>query len=166
MTNTSLSVTSKKTRFGTMASLLSILVVGYLMVPDVTWAKGKKDFVLETSKNDFATTVQKLQKAVSAQKVVLLKDYDVQMMVKMVGVKSKQSMTYAIFHPRYGKVLYENDPDAFAAVPLSIIVQERGSKVVVGYMKPSAVFSEYDVPKKTKNELDNILESIVSSATG
>ena len=166
MTNTSLSVTSKKTRFGTMAGLMSILVVGFLMVPDVAWAKGKKDFVLKTSKSDFATTVRKLQKAVSSQKLALLKEYNVQMMVKMVGVKSKQSKTFAIFHPRYGKVLYENDADAFAATPLSIIVQERGSKVVVGYMKPSAVFSEYDVPKKTKNELDKLLENIVSGATG
>ena len=163
MTNTS---TNKKTRLGVLAGFLTILMIGYLAVPDVALAKGKKGFVLTTSRNDFATTVQKLQKAVSAHKLVLLKDYNVQMMVKMVGVKSKQSMTFAIFHPRYGKVLYENDPDAFAATPFRIIIQERGNKVVVGYMKPSAVFSEYDVPKKTKNELDDVFKGIVSGATG
>ncbi len=159
-------ITHKKWRLSVLTGLLPILMVGYVMVPDVAMAKEKKGFVLETSRNDFATTVQKLQQAVSAQKLVLLKDYNVQMMIKMVGVKSKQSMTFAIFHPRYGKVIYENDPNAFAAVPLQIIVQERGNKVVVGYKKPSAVFSDYDVPKKTKKELDNILENIVKSATG
>ncbi len=159
-------ITHKNWRLSVLRGLLTILMAGYLMVPDVALAKGKNGFVLETSRNDFATTVQKLQQAVSAQKLVLLKDYNVQMMIKMVGVKSKQSMTFAIFHPRYGKVIYENDPDAFAAVPLQIIVQERGKKVVVGYKKPSEVFSDYDVPKKTKKELDKLLENIVKSATG
>lgn len=163
MANKPSNLTREKIRYGVLAGLLTMLVAAYVMIPDVAWAKGKKDFVLKTSKNDFATTVENLKKGVAAQKLVLLKDYNVQMMVKMVGVKADEAVTFAIFHPRYGKVLYEDDPDAFAVTPLRIIVQQRGKKVVVGYVKPSAIYAPFDVPKKTTKELDDLFAEIVST---
>ena len=165
MMNNALNIAGSRSSFTIIASLLTLLIAGYLVVPDAALAGGGKNFVQKESKNNFATTVQKLKKAVSAQKLALLKDYNTQMMLKMVGVKSSKGMTFAIFHPRYGKVLNENDPNAFSAVPLRIIIQERGGKVIVGYMKPSAVFADFDIPNKTKKELDGLFEQILNKAT-
>lgn len=165
MTSQTMNITREKARLGAIAGLFTVLLMGSMMLPTVTLAGGKGDRVQKTSKHDFATTVQELKKAVSAQNLVILKDYNVQMMVKMVGVKADPATTLAVFHPRYGKVLYENDKDAFEMVPIRIIVQQRGKKVIVGYQKPSAIFSGYDVPKKTAQELDRLFEGIVNSIT-
>ena len=81
----------------------------------------------------------------------------------MVGVKADPAITLAIFHPRYGTVLYANDKDAFEMLPIRIIVQQRGKKVIVGYQKPASLFSGYDLPKKTVQELDGLFEGIVNS---
>ena len=165
MKNNALNIPGRRSSLIIMVGLLSLLIAGYLAVPNSALAGGGKNFVQKESKNNFATTVQKLKKEVSAQKLALLKDYNTQMMLKMVGVKSSKGMTFAIFHPRYGKVLNENDPNAFSAVPLRIIIQERGGKVIVGYMKPSAIFADYDIPNKTKKELDGLFEKILNKAT-
>ena len=165
MTYQVLNITREKAPSGAVAGLFAVLLVGSMMLPTVTVAGGRGDHVQNTSKRDFATTVQELKKAVSAQNLVLLKDYNVQMMVKMVGAKADQAITFAIFHPRYGKVLYESDPDAFAVTPLRIFVQERGKKVLVGYIKPSAVYANFDVPNRTTKELDALFEKIVDGLT-
>ena len=117
------------------------------------------------SKHDFNTTVTNIKKQTAANKLVLLKEYNVQMMLKMVGVNAEKSMTMAIFHPRYGKVIYANDKNAMSATPLRLIVQERGGEVIVGYIRPSAIFANFDLPKSFTDELDTLLGSVVKNAT-
>ena len=122
-------------------------------------------FVSIKSKHDFNTTVTNIKKQTAANKLVLLKEYNVQMMLKMVGVNAEKSMTMAIFHPRYGKVIYANDKNAMSATPLRLIVQERGGDVIVGYIRPSAIFANFDLPKSMTDELDTLLGSVVKNAT-
>lgn len=122
-------------------------------------------FVSVTSKYKFSTTVKRLQRQIAAHKLVMLKKYNVQAMLKMVGVKSGKALTLAIFHPRYGKVIFANDKNATSAAPLRMSVQERGGKVIVGYIRPSAVFANFNVPRSFKKELDGLFESIVKKAT-
>ena len=122
-------------------------------------------FVSIKSKYDFNTTVTNIKKQTAANKLVLLKEYNVQMMLKMVGVNAEKSMTMAIFHPRYGKVIYANDKNAMSATPLRLIVQERGGDVIVAYIRPSAIFANFDLPKSMTDELDTLLGSVVKNAT-
>ncbi|MCH7615085.1 MAG: DUF302 domain-containing protein [Nitrospinae bacterium] len=122
-------------------------------------------FVSIKSKHDFNTTVTNIKKQTAANKLVLLKEYNVQMMLKMVGVNAEKSMTMAIFHPRYGKVIYANDKNAMSATPLRLIVQERGGDVIVAYIRPSAIFANFDLPKSMTDELDTLLGSVVKNAT-
>lgn len=80
------------------------------------------------SASSFDKTVQKIKKGITANRLVLLKELDHQQMVKMVGVNAKKSKSFEVFHPRYGKKIHANDLSAFIAVPIRIMVQERGQK--------------------------------------
>ncbi len=140
-----------------------VLVLGQISAPSVSAAQDS--FVSTMSKHNFNNTVKKLQKQISAHKLAMLKKYNVQTMLKMVGVKSDKALTIAVFHPRYGKVIFANDKNAMSAAPLRMIVQERDGKVFVGYIRPSAVFAGFNVPDKFKKELDGLFDSIVKKAT-
>lgn len=122
-------------------------------------------FLSKTSKYDFNKTVKKLQKQIAAHRLAMLKKYNVQAMLKMVGVKSDKALTIAVFHPRYGKVIFASDKNAMAAAPLRMIVREQDGKVIVGYIRPSLVFANFNVPDSFKKELDGLFESIVNKAT-
>lgn len=146
-----------------LASGIFVIAIILFTIP---FAEAAKDsFLSVTSKHSFNKTVTNIKKQISAHKLALLKEYNVQSMLKMVGVKSEKSLTLATFHPRYGKIIYANDKNAASAVPLRLVVQERGGKVIVGYIRPSEVFANFDVPQSFKTELDTLLASIVANAT-
>lgn len=129
-------------------------------------AGGKEAAIVKlTSSNDFFTTVTKLQSAIAANNLVLLKEYNIQAMMKMVNKSIESNMTYQTFHPRYGKILIESDPDAFVSTPLSFVVRQAGSKVELLYRKPSDVYRMFAVPSSLTGELDRIFNDIATVAT-
>ena len=148
----------------TLSALFTFFIF-ILAVGAAGTAKADDSFITVKSKHDFNTTVTNIKKQTAANKLVLLKEYNVQMMLKMVGVNAEKSMTMAIFHPRYGKVIYANDKNAMSATPLRLIVQERGGDVIVAYIRPSAIFANFDLPKSMTDELDTLLGSVVKNAT-
>ena len=146
-------------------NLLITAAIVAILAMSVSAVAAQSEFISKRSPHDFATTVANVKKQIAANKLVLLKEYNVQMMLKMVGVTSGRSVTMATFHPRYGKVIYENDMSAAAAAPLRIVVQERDDGVIVGYVPASVVFASFDVPSSLTGELDTLLASILEGAT-
>lgn len=122
------------------------------------------DMVTVTAKGDFNATVTELKKAITANKLVLIKDIPFQQMLKMAGVNSEPVISFEIFHPRYGKVIYENDKNAFIVVPLRIVVHEKDGKVELSYRKPSAAFAGYSGLSQMAGELDQLFSNVVKSA--
>ncbi len=143
----------------------TLFIFALAQFTSVSAEAAQDSFVSVTSKYKFDATVKNLQKQIAAHKMAMLKKYNVQAMLKMVGVKSEKSLTLAVFHPRYGKVIFANDKNAMSAAPLRMSVQERGGKVMVGYIRPSVVFANFNVPDGFKKELDDIFDSIVKKAT-
>ncbi len=150
-----------------LAAALWTLTVGLTGLFTLQGSVAAQDtFVSVKSKHDFGTTLTNVKKQIAANKLALLKVYNVQTMLKMVGVNAENAVTLATFHPRYGKVIFANDRNAMSAAPLRLIVQQRGDDVVVAYIPASAVFAQFDVPDSLKQELDALLKAIVSNATG
>jgi len=116
------------------------------------------------SASSFDQTVQKIKKGITANRLVLLKELDHQQMVKMVGVNAKKSKSFEVFHPRYGKKIHANDLSAFIAVPIRIMVQERGRKVVVSYQEPSALLAPYKGLGGLGKDLNKLFAQIVDGA--
>ncbi len=111
---------------------LSLLTHPALAAPD--------NMVTATAKGSFENTVTKLKKAITASKLVVVKVVPYSKMIGMVGVKAEKTVGLEIFHPRYGKVLYETNKDAMIEAPLRILVRDQGGgTVMIRYRKPSAV---------------------------
>lgn len=122
------------------------------------------DMVTVTAKGNFDATVTELKKAITANQLALIKEIPFQQMLGMAGVKSEPLMSFEIFHPRYGKAIYENDKKAFIVVPLRIVVHEQGGKVVLSYRKPSAAFAGYSGLSKMATELDGVFGNVAKAA--
>lgn len=142
-----------------LASSFLILVVG-----QTTAEAGVSGLVEATSHSGFDQTVQHLKRAVASNGLMIITTQDQQMMLKMVGVHAHKSVGFEVFHPRFGKVIYANDPTAYLAVPLRILVQKQGSKVEVIYLKPSVVLGEYNGLGDLGQQLDGVFERIEKEA--
>lgn len=147
-------------------SRISTLIFGVLLMALTTGQALAAPGVVEvTSANDFEQTVQKLKGAISANKLAMLKDFNHQMMVKMVGVHADKSMSFEVFHPRYGKVINAKDRAAFMVAPIRILVQQDGDKVIVRYQQASVLLAPYSGLGDLGTELDTLFASVVDAAT-
>ena len=150
-----------------LSNPLANLSAAALLIASLTLASLPKVFAAEdvvtaTTAESFDKTVTNLKRAITKHKLVIVKEVPFQQMLAMVGVKSEKIMGFEIFHPRYGKVVYENDPAAFKDAPLRILVTATGDEVSLQYRKPSVVFAPYSGLADLGNELDEIFADIVS----
>lgn len=127
-------------------------------------AGAAEDAVQATVNGPFDKVVTNLKKQITAKQLVIVKEVPYQQMIAMVGVKSEPMMGFEIFHPRYGKVLYEKDVTAFKEAPLRIVVRAKGDKVILEYRKPSAIFAPYSGLSDMGKELDTVFAAIVDGA--
>lgn len=118
-----------------------------------------------TSHSGFDQTVQHLKKAIATNGLMIVGKQDYKMMLGMVGVHADKAMGFHIFHPKFGKTIYENNPTGFEMVPLHVVVLKRGSKVVVIYQKPSAVFQGLSGLTDLGEKLNGVLARIAKEAT-
>jgi len=124
-------------------------------------ATAAEDIVQTTVSGPFDKVVTNLKREITGHQLVIVKEVPYQQMVKMVGVNAEPIMGFEIFHPRYGKVLYETDVSAFIDAPLRILVRSSSDEVVLEYRKPSAVFASYSGLSELGKDLDQVFASIV-----
>ena len=145
----------------TNAVSLILLVTGLILLP-VERIFAAEDTVTQTVSGPFDKVVTNLKRQITGHKLVIVKVVPFQKMLAMVGLKTEKIMSFEIFHPRYGKVLYQNNPAAMKEAPLRILVREAGSDVTLEYRKPSAVFASYSGLDDLRNELDQVFADIVA----
>lgn len=154
-------VHGNRSSLGLLGTVLAMVFFAVSLRP--AFAAGD-DMVTVTAKGNFDATVTGLRTAITANQLILVKEVPFQQMLSMVGVKSEPLMSFEIFHPRYGKAIYENDKNAFIVAPLRIVVREQGGKVVLSYRKPSAAFAGYSGLSSMSAELDQLFDKVVKSA--
>ncbi len=147
----------RRTTFGLAATLAVLAIVSLSSGVDAA-AEG---MVSRTAKGSFESTVTKLKKAVTANKLVIVKQVPFTQMLGMVGVKAEKMIGFEIFHPRFGKVLYANDKNAFIEAPLRIFLRDKGGEIMILYRKPSALFAGYSGLSGLGKQLDKVFADIV-----
>lgn len=140
-----------------------VLVVVALAAPSRLALAASDNMVTTTAKGTFENTITKLKKAITASKLVIVKQVPYSQMIAMVGVKAEKTVGLEVFHPRYGKVIYQTNKDAMIEVPLRILVRDQGGEVMIRYRKPSAVFASYSGLSSLGQELDTVFDKIVTS---
>jgi uncharacterized protein (DUF302 family) len=138
-----------------------ILSAGLTSVP-VRDAAAQNDVVTKSLSAPFDKVATKLKRQIAAHKLVIVKEVPYQQMVAMVGLKTGAARGFEIFHPRYGKVIFQKDPNAMIDVPLRIVLRKEGGKVLLQYRKPSATFAPYSSLSGLGKELDTVFASIVN----
>ncbi len=139
---------------------LAVLMIALASVGSNAASEG---IVMKSAKGSFENTVTKLKKAITANKLVIVKEVPFTKMLGMVGVRAEKMSGFEIFHPRYGKVLYANDKNAFLEAPLRILLRDKGGKVMIRYRKPSVVFAGYSGLSDLGSQLDKVFAKIVGS---
>ena len=119
--------------------------------------------VMVRSQHDFNGTVSRLKQAISGQNMMVVAEADMQQMLAMVGTQTQGMLTIEFFHPRYGKVVYENNRMAGIEAPLRLVVMEGDMGTMVSYNRPSFVFGKYRGLEALGEELDTVVEEIVAS---
>lgn len=119
--------------------------------------------VMIPSKFDFNQTVSRLKQAVGDQNLMVVTDVDHQAMLSMAGVTTKGMLTIEFFHPRYGKVMFENNRAAGIEIPLRLVVMEGDMGTMVSYNKPSHIFGKYRGLETLGSDLDGVLERIIGA---
>ena len=141
-------------------AIVMVLSIATLM-GSTKFAAAAEDSVQTTVNGPFDTVVTKLKREITAHKLVIVKEVPFQMMLGMVGVNADPMIGFEIFHPRYGKVVYNEDVSAFKDVPLRILVRASSDKVLLEYRMPSAVFAPYSGLGELGQELDLVFADIV-----
>ena len=142
--------------------LAVLLLIGGLTLASTQSAQAAEDTVTQTVSGPFDKVVTNLKRAITGKKLVIVKEVPFQQMLAMVGLKTEKIKSFEIFHPRYGKVLYQTNPAAMKEAPLRIVVREAGSDVMLEYRKPSAIFASYSGLDDLSNELDQLFADIVA----
>ena len=148
-------------KFSTIA-LVTALVIPSLVITAARDAAAESGVVTKNIRAPFDKVATKLKRQITAHKLVIVKEVPYQQMVAMVGLKTSATRGFEIFHPRYGKVLFQKDTDALIDVPLRIVLREEGGKVILRYRKPSSTFAPYPRLSGLGKELDKIFADIVA----
>jgi len=146
---------------------ISLLVLLFLSVQSVFAQGGKmmpKDgSTIQISKYSFDETVDILKGAIEEQNLKVIKEIDVQKMLRMAGKEVKGMKQLLYFHPKYGREIFETNSQAGIQIPLKfIVVEKQDGKVVVRYFMPSKLFENYEGVESISKELDGLVSKIVN----
>ena len=151
-----------KTKITPRDAVAALAVLAMVLFSGLANAAGK-GVITQTATGSFEATVTGLKKAITANKLVIIKEIPFTKMLGMVGVKAEKIKSFEIFHPRFGKVIHANDKNALLEVPLRILVRDKGGKTIVQYRKPSAAFAGYSGLSGLGGDLDKVFAKIVGS---
>lgn len=124
-----------------------------------------KGRVMAKSKYSFDETVSKVKQAIEGQQMMVVFTADHQAMLQMVGLKTKGMLGIEFFHPRYGKVIVENDHAAGIEIPFRLVVMEGDMGTMISYYKPSHILAKYPKLKALGQELDAVVKKIEQAVT-
>jgi len=151
-----------KTKITPRHPLAVLAVLAMVLVSGMATAAGD-GVITQTATGSYEQIVTGLKKAITANKLVIVKEVPFTQMLAMVGVKVEKIKSFEIFHPRFGKVIHANDKNALLEVPLRILVREKGGKTIIQYRKPSAAFAGYSGLSGLGGDLDKVFAKIVGS---
>lgn len=125
-----------------------------------------KDRGMAMSKYSFQDTVSRIKQTIESKEMMVVFTADHQAMLSMVGLNTKGMLGIEFFHPRYGKVIMQNDHSAGIEIPLRLVVMETpDGKAMLSYYKPSSTFAKYKGLGGMAVELDGVYDAVVRAVS-
>ena len=119
-----------------------------------------------TSSLSFQQTLDNLQKLVSKNGMMVMGDVNQGNIISMAGMTMKAT-SLLIGSPMVGKKLFGNDLGATVAAPFRVTVyEERSSKTIISYFKPSDLLSSFQGEQITMvgSDLDQKMDMLTRMA--
>jgi len=114
----------------------------------------------------FNEVYQKLRDAIVSSEFLLLHEIDTQSIVSKHNVVIKPLRQLLFFHPKYIKIIVENDALAINEIPIKLVIREiDNSKVSVSCPNPTINLSDYNLDKKMAEELLQNINRIFDSVS-
>lgn len=151
------------TQYSAKSGIPAVLAIILITLFPIGAYAGADGIVTRNAKGSFESTITGLKRAITANKLVIVKELPLTRMLNMVGVKAEKIKSLEIFHPRFGKAIYEADKNALLEAPLRILVREKGSGVIIQYRKPSVILAGYSGLSGLGSDLDKVFAKIVGS---
>lgn len=153
----------------TLRSLMSLAMAAVVLGAPAGGARASGQMlpgrVMAMSKYSFDETVSRVKQAIEGQQMMVVFTADHQAMLQMVGLQTKGMVGIEFFHPRYGRVIVENDHAAGLEIPLRVVIMEGDMGTMLTYEKPSHTFGKYPKLKKLGEELDGVLAAIAAAVS-
>ncbi len=140
------------------------LFLGFLTLAPSGPVHAEPVLLEHSAAGDFKTVSGRIQSGLKAKKMAIIRQLHFHDMLEFADVSSELATTYETFHPRFGKIVYDNDKAAFIEPPLRIHVRETDDGVVVWYRTPSSIFADYNGLADMGAQLDAIFAAVVGEA--
>lgn len=124
--------------------------------------------VIKTA-HSYEALVQRLEAAISANKMGLVARASATLGAKNIGVTIPGNMVVMVYHPKYAVRMLNASVAAGIEAPIRYYITENeDGTATLTYRTPSSVFSPYENPEldEMAKELDVIFEKIASGAVG
>lgn len=149
-----------------MFQLFLIIPVVLISMVSEVYPQGMKvprSQVTQPSSHSFDETVGILKDAIESENLMVIKEINVQQMLRMVGVRTKGMKQILFFHPRYMKKIFQKNKNAGIEPPMKILVMERlAGKAKVKYIKPTYLLGKYKGLESVAKELEELVQKIVA----
>lgn len=124
------------------------------------------DRIMAKSLYSFDETVSRIKDAIGSAQMMVVFTADHQAMLSMAGLNTKGMQGIEFFHPRYGKMIMQNDHRAGIEIPLRLVVMETPEgKAMLSFYKPSSTFAKYKGLGEMARELDGVYDAIVETVS-
>ncbi|MBI3049067.1 MAG: DUF302 domain-containing protein [Acidobacteria bacterium] len=114
----------------------------------------------------YAQAVAKIEAAIKGARFMIIGEPNYQQMQRMVGRERRAAKAYFIFRPDLGTPVFDNDFNAAMEIPIKILIYEADSnRTIVRYKLPSSALADYRGLGSFGNDLDKMLDNIVTAAS-
>ncbi len=124
--------------------------------------------IMKTS-HSYGTLVQRLEEAVSKNKMGIVARASATLGAKSIGVTIPGNMVVMVYHPKYAvRMLNTSVPAGIEAPIRYYITEDADGTATLTYRTPSSVFNPYENAEldQMAKELDGIFERIAQDAVG
>ncbi len=109
----------------------------------------------------FETVCQLIRINIASNGFLILNEINTQKIVAQQGIVIPKLIQILFFHPRYIKIILENDPLAINEVPIKIVIHEiKDCNTSVSFTNPEMSFIDYNSLEKLALELLNKINII------
>ncbi|KEO75524.1 DUF302 domain-containing protein [Anditalea andensis] len=144
-----------------MKQLISIVGLYVLLIMcTVGWRTvSAQEFIIKTSENSYAKTLQKLKAEIKSQDMELIQHINHTEAADKVGLDLLPTAVIIFGNPKAGTILMQEDPRVAIELPLRILIWKENEITYLGFQDPIRLLQMYNIETQI-DILDNMRQAL------